>query len=91
METTGTDFFEDCEKSLQDYKDRMEVICPVWSEWSDCSKTCYGIKTRIDRCQDDNEQVKACNQESTCPRSGNFLKPRIFSTLTQKQLILSIT
>ena len=61
-----------CEKSVQDYKTRMEVICPLWSEWSDCSRTCFGVKTRIDHCQDDNEQIKSCNQESACPRSGNF-------------------
>ena len=63
-----------CKKSLQEYKDRINVFRPAWSDWSDCSKTCFGIKTRIEKCQDDNEEVKACNQESTCTRSGNFLK-----------------
>ena len=63
-----------CENRLQDYKNRIELICPLWSEWSDCSKTCFGVKTRIDHCQDDNEQIKSCNQEPACLRSGNFFK-----------------
>ena len=78
-----------CEKNLQDYKNRMKVICPVWSEWSDCSKTCYGLKTRIDMCQVDNEQIKSCNQESACPRSGNLLKSVPYFLQYEMNFILS--
>ena len=67
-----------CQKSLQETKNELKNICtssdfPAWSEWSNCSKTCYGIKTRMDKCQNDQKQIKPCNQDpSICPRSGKF-------------------
>ena len=63
-----------CKKSLQEYKNRINVFRPAWSDWSDCSKTCFGIKTRIEKCQDNHEQIQSCNQDSACSRSGKSLK-----------------
>ena len=53
----------------QDLQKKYELVCP-WSEWSSCSKTCWGTKTRTDTCSNSDEQIKACNQFSSCPRSG---------------------
>ena len=55
----------------------MKNICtselyPAWSEWSDCSETCWGIVTRENKCKNGTEQVKSCNQHSSCPRSSKF-------------------
>ena len=49
---------------------KYESVCPSWSEWSSCSQTCWGIKTRTDKCSNSDEQIKGCNQFSSCPRSG---------------------
>ena len=43
-----------------------------WSEWSDCSKILCGIKTRTDRCSKSDDQIKPCNQDISCPKSGNY-------------------
>ena len=59
-----------CEESLQVYKDSIEKICPMWGEWSDCSKSCFGMKIRKDKCNDANEQIHLCNDHSTCHKSG---------------------
>ena len=61
---------EDLEASLRKY----ESVCPSWSEWSDCSKTCWGIQTRTDRCSMEDEQISSCNQDSSCARSGKNVK-----------------
>ena len=46
-------------------------VCETeWSEWSECSKRCWGTKTRTNKCLDGKEQIEECNQFSTCPRSG---------------------
>ena len=50
--------------------EKFESICPVWSEWTDCSKTCWGIKRRFDKCSIDDFQINSCNQESSCLRAG---------------------
>jgi len=63
-----------CKKTLQEYKNRINVFRPAWSDWSDCSKTCFGIKTRIEKCQDNHEQIQSCNQDSACSRSGKSLR-----------------
>ena len=66
----------DCNAQLKDVIEgkqvlqmKYDLVCP-WSEWSSCSKTCWGIKTRTDRCSNSDEQIKGCNQFSSCPRSG---------------------
>ena len=59
-----------CQKSLQVYKDSIEKICPMWGEWSDCSKSCFGMKIRKDKCNDANEQIDLCNDHSACHKSG---------------------
>ena len=69
-----------CQNNLKNEVEEKEVLqeklksfCQnqfVWSEWSDCSRTCQGMKTRIDRCLNSDEQVEACNQDVSCPGSG---------------------
>ena len=72
---------KDCEKSLQVYKDpnwifsNMEKICSralIWSEWSDCSKSCFGMRIRKDKCNDANEEFDQCNDHAACHKSGKF-------------------
>ena len=64
---------QECQNELKDEVEEKETlqgkfksVCPSWSEWSNCSKTCSGIKKRTDRCLNRNAQVEACNQ-NTCP------------------------
>ena len=66
----------DCNGQLKDSIERKQVLqeryqlaCP-WSEWSSCSKTSCGTKTRTDKCSSSEEQIKGCNQDSSCPSSG---------------------
>ena len=66
----------DCNAQLKDSIERKqnlqkkyELVCP-WSEWSSCSKTCWGTKTRTDTCSNSYEQIQACNQETSCSKSG---------------------
>ena len=67
----------DCKSQLKDViegkqvcQKKYESVCP-WSEWSSCSETCWGTKTRTDKCSNSDEQIRSCNQFSSCPRSGN--------------------
>ena len=53
---------------LKDIQTKFDLLSP-WSEWSECSKRCWGTKVRTNKCSD-KEQIKECNQFSTCPRSG---------------------
>ena len=67
----------DCNSQLKDViegkqvcQKKYESVCP-WSEWSSCSETCWGTKTRTDKCSNSDAQIRSCNQFSSCPRSGN--------------------
>ena len=57
---------EDEVEEKENLQEKFESVCPSWSEWSSCSKTCWGIKKRTNRCSNWNEQVEACNQ-NICP------------------------
>ena len=68
---------QECKNQLKDeirkkevLREKYDSLCPMWSEWSFCSATCQGIKTRIDRCSSNKEQVEACNQHISCSKSG---------------------
>ena len=59
-----------CESNVQNYKNQIQRICPVWTEWTDCSKSCGGgTQTRINKCSNEIES-RTCNQEP-CRTSGN--------------------
>ena len=60
---------KDVIKGKQVCQQKYELVCP-WSEWSSCSKTCWGTKIRTNKCTSSDEKIKACNQDSSCPRSG---------------------
>ena len=60
---------KDVIKGKQVCQKKYELVCP-WSEWSSCSKTSCGTKIRTDKCSSSDEQIKECNQDSSCPRSG---------------------
>jgi len=73
----------ECKNELKDVvvekaalREKLDSVCKnqrEWSEWSGCSKTCrMGIKTRIDRCSNSEEQVESCNQDISCPKSGKY-------------------
>ena len=57
---------KDSIEGKQNLQKKYELVCP-WSEWSSCSKTCWGTKTRTDTCSNSDEQIQACNQETSCP------------------------
>ena len=68
---------QECQEQLKNeieekeiLQEKYESVCPSWSEWSSCSQTCWGIKTRTDKFSNSDEQIKECNQFSPCPRSG---------------------
>jgi len=73
---------QECQSNLKNevekkevLQDKLKLFCQnqsLWSEWSVCSTTCQGIKTRNDRCSSNNEQVEACNQDISCPESGKY-------------------
>ena len=52
-----------CEKKLQ-------LVCPVWSEWSDCSKTCPRVKTRTDKCSMHDNETKPCGENCKGTKSA---------------------
>ena len=55
-------------------KNELSNICktPAWSEWSNCSKTRCGVKTRFNQCENDHKQTQPCNQNSSCPKSSKI-------------------
>ena len=57
------------QRELNVCQKKYELVCP-WTEWSSCSKTSCGTKIRIDKCSSSDEQIKTCNQDSSCLRSG---------------------
>ena len=71
---------QECQKSLETEVEEKEVLqeklklfCQnqsLWGEWSDCSGTCGGKRTRIDRCLNSDEQIEACNEDISCSESG---------------------
>ena len=68
---------QECKNQLKDeirkkevLREKYDSLCPMWSEWSFCSRTCQGVKTRIDRCSSNKEQVEACNQDISCSQYG---------------------
>ena len=53
-------------------QEKLELFCQnqsIWGEWSDCSGTCQGIKTRIDKCSNNGDQIEACNEDISCSKS----------------------
>ena len=57
---------------------KFESFRPSWSEWSSCSKTCPGVKTRMDKCSFNNKETDACDEN--CSKSGKFVDS-LFSDL----------
>ena len=57
------------QRELNVCQKKYELVCP-WTEWSSCSKTSCGSKIRTGKCSSIDEQIKACNQDSSCPSSG---------------------
>ena len=60
---------QECQNKLEDelevnkdLKKKLEMFCPSWSEWSDCSQTCSGVRTRMDKCSINDEEIEPCNE-----------------------------
>ena len=80
ISSTNQKLAQVCQSNLEDLVEEKEVLqekiragCPLGSEWSSCSKTCWGTKTRTVRFSNSKEQVESCNQDISCPRSGKYL------------------
>ena len=68
---------QECQNELEDeleakenLKKIFESVCPSWSEWSNCSKDCGGVKTRMNKCSMDDKEIRHCDRISSCPKSG---------------------
>ena len=82
LAATNRRLLRQCQEKYEDEVDKNEAlqnelqsICPIWSEWSDCSQTCRGVnavKTRTDKCSVNDKENEPCNQEISCPKTGNF-------------------
>ena len=60
-------------KEKDNLQEKYESVCQnhtSWSTWSECSETMCGTKTRIDRCSNIDDQIKPCNLDISCPKSG---------------------
>ena len=69
---------QDCQDKLEDEIEAKEILQlkvesfrSSWSEWSACSKTCPGVKTRMDKCSFNNKETKPCSDN--CSKSGKSL------------------
>jgi len=70
---------QECQNKLEDeveakenIQKKFESVCPSWSEWSDCTKASGGVKTRMDKYSMNDKEIKSCNRDSSCPKSGKF-------------------
>ena len=66
---------QDCQDKLEDEIEAKEILQlkvksyrSSWSEWSACSKTCPGVKNRMDKCSSNNKETKPCSDN--CSKSG---------------------
>lgn len=81
LEPSENDVISECEAILKNIC--TSQLYPAWSEWSECSATCWGITKRENRCKNGIEQVKSCNENISCPRSSKF---KMFQS-TKKELL----
>jgi len=71
LQTTASSYrkrAQDCQDKLEDEIEAKEILQlkiesfrSSWSEWSACSKTCPGVKTRIDKCSSNNNETEPCS------------------------------
>ena len=67
-----------CKTSLDETKSKLELVCPLWTNWSDCSKSCdSGTRKRMNKCETDDTEFESCN-EHLCVRSRKFIIISLF-------------
>ena len=66
---------QECQDKLEDeveakeiLQEKFESFRPLWGEWSDCSRNCDGIKTRMDQCSFNNKETEPC--DDNCSKTG---------------------
>ena len=67
-------------KEKDNLQEKYESVCQnhtSWSTWSECSETMCGTKTRIDRCSNIDDQIKPCNLDISCPKSGKYKQNQV--------------
>jgi len=76
---------QECQNKLEDeieakenIQNKFESVCPSWSEWSNCSKDCGGVKTRMNKCSMDDKEIRDCDRISSCPKSGKSTGLKLF-------------
>ena len=82
LSSANENLAQECQNNLETEVEEKEVLqeklklfCQnqsLWGEWSDCSKTCQGIKTRIDECSNNGDQIGVCNEDISCSKSGKY-------------------
>ena len=94
LSSANENLAQECQNNLETEVEEKEVLqeklklfCQnqsSWGEWSHCSGTCGGKRTRIDRCLNNDEQIETCNEDqslwgewSDCSKTCQGIKTRI--------------
>ena len=84
-------------EEIEKLEENLKLFCQnrsIWGEWSDCSGTCGGKRTRIDRCLNNDEQIERCNEDqslwnewSGCSKTCQGIKTRTDRCLNNDEQI----
>ena len=70
-----------CKTNLGDTKSKLDLVCPLWSNWSDCSKSCdSGTRKRMNKCETNDTEFESCN-DHLCVRSRKYNTISLFEAV----------